>query len=255
MVDRPLIQHVVDEARAAGIEHLIFVTGRNKGVIEDHFDLQYELEQTLAARGKKPELVGAGRGAAGGGRDLVHAPAGTAWTGPRGVVRTRTGRTRAVRRVAPGCTGPGEAKLHRADGRGLSPGWRGREHHRGRGGAEGSSVFLRRGRRRRAQGQVVPHHRHGREAEARGCAVQPHHHGTLHPAAGNFRPARDAAEGRGRRNPVDRRAVAIAGDAARLRLPVRRPHLRLRLQARLPVGQRRLCARARRHRAGVAQGS
>ena len=56
VVDRPLIQHVVDEARAAGIEHLIFVTGRNKGVIEDHFDLQYELEQTLTARGKKPEL-------------------------------------------------------------------------------------------------------------------------------------------------------------------------------------------------------
>jgi len=56
VVDRPLIQHVVDEARAAGIENLIFVTGRNKGVIEDHFDLQYELEQTLAARGKKPEL-------------------------------------------------------------------------------------------------------------------------------------------------------------------------------------------------------
>jgi UTP--glucose-1-phosphate uridylyltransferase len=57
VVDRPLIQHVVDEARAAGIEHLIFVTGRNKGVIEDHFDLQYELEQTLAARGKKAELA------------------------------------------------------------------------------------------------------------------------------------------------------------------------------------------------------
>jgi UTP--glucose-1-phosphate uridylyltransferase len=56
VVDRPLIQHVVDEAREAGIEHLIFVTGRNKGVIEDHFDLQFELEQTLAARGKKTEL-------------------------------------------------------------------------------------------------------------------------------------------------------------------------------------------------------
>jgi UTP--glucose-1-phosphate uridylyltransferase len=56
VVDRPLIQHVVDEARTAGIEHLIFVTGRNKGVIEDHFDLQYELEQTLAARGKTLEL-------------------------------------------------------------------------------------------------------------------------------------------------------------------------------------------------------
>ena len=56
VVDRPVIQHVVDEARAAGIEHFIFVTGRNKGVIEDHFDSQYELEQTLASRGKKKEL-------------------------------------------------------------------------------------------------------------------------------------------------------------------------------------------------------
>ena len=46
------IQHVVDEARAAGIEHFIFVTGRNKGVIEDHFDSQFELERTLAERGK-----------------------------------------------------------------------------------------------------------------------------------------------------------------------------------------------------------
>ncbi len=56
IVDRPVIQHVVDEARAAGIEHFIFVTGRNKGIIEDHFDSQFELEHTLAARGKKADL-------------------------------------------------------------------------------------------------------------------------------------------------------------------------------------------------------
>jgi UTP--glucose-1-phosphate uridylyltransferase len=56
VVDRPVIQHVVDEARAAGIEHFVFVTGRNKGVIEDHFDLQFELERTLAERGKQKEL-------------------------------------------------------------------------------------------------------------------------------------------------------------------------------------------------------
>jgi UTP--glucose-1-phosphate uridylyltransferase len=56
VVDRPVIQHVVDEARAAGIEHFIFVTGRNKGVIEDHFDSQYELEHTLAERKKTKEL-------------------------------------------------------------------------------------------------------------------------------------------------------------------------------------------------------
>jgi UTP--glucose-1-phosphate uridylyltransferase len=56
VVDRPVIQHVVDEARAAGIEHFIFVTGRNKGVIEDHFDSQFELERTLKERGKAAEL-------------------------------------------------------------------------------------------------------------------------------------------------------------------------------------------------------
>jgi UTP--glucose-1-phosphate uridylyltransferase len=56
VVDRPLIQHVVDEARQAGIEHLVFVTGRNKSVIEDHFDRQFELEVTLVERGKKAEL-------------------------------------------------------------------------------------------------------------------------------------------------------------------------------------------------------
>jgi len=57
VVDRPLIQHVVDEAREAGIEHLIFVTGRNKNVIEDHFDRQIELETTLSERGKKADLA------------------------------------------------------------------------------------------------------------------------------------------------------------------------------------------------------
>ena len=56
VVDRPLIQHVVDEAREAGIEHFIFVTGRNKAVIEDHFDRQFELELTLKERRKLADL-------------------------------------------------------------------------------------------------------------------------------------------------------------------------------------------------------
>jgi UTP--glucose-1-phosphate uridylyltransferase len=57
VVDRPLIQYAVDEAREAGIEHFVFVTGRNKGVIEDHFDRQYELEHTLETRGKTRALA------------------------------------------------------------------------------------------------------------------------------------------------------------------------------------------------------
>jgi hypothetical protein len=54
VVDKPVIQYVVDEAREAGIEHLIFVTGRNKAVIEDYFDIQVELQSTLAERGSPP---------------------------------------------------------------------------------------------------------------------------------------------------------------------------------------------------------
>ena len=57
VVDRPVIQLAVDEAREAGCEHFVFVTGRNKGVIEDHFDKQFELEETLKRRGKHAELA------------------------------------------------------------------------------------------------------------------------------------------------------------------------------------------------------
>lgn len=56
VVDKPLIQYAVDEAREAGIEHFVFVTGRNKGVIEDHFDRQVELEITLHQRKKNDML-------------------------------------------------------------------------------------------------------------------------------------------------------------------------------------------------------
>jgi UTP--glucose-1-phosphate uridylyltransferase len=56
VVDKPLIQYAVDEAREAGIEELIFITGRGKAAIEDHFDHAYELQDMLAARGKEEAL-------------------------------------------------------------------------------------------------------------------------------------------------------------------------------------------------------
>ena len=56
VVDRPLIQYAVEECLAAGIEEFVFVTGRNKGVLEDHFDSAFELEATLQQRGKAREL-------------------------------------------------------------------------------------------------------------------------------------------------------------------------------------------------------
>jgi len=57
VVDKPLIQYAVEEAQAAGIEEFIFVTGRSKTAIEDHFDHSYELEATLAERGKTAQVA------------------------------------------------------------------------------------------------------------------------------------------------------------------------------------------------------
>lgn len=57
VVDRPLIQYAVDEAREAGIEQMIFVTGRGKSAIEDHFDIAYELERTMIDRGKDISIL------------------------------------------------------------------------------------------------------------------------------------------------------------------------------------------------------
>ena len=56
VVDKPLIQYAVEEARAAGVEEFIFVTGRGKSAIEDHFDHSYELRDVLSARGRSAEL-------------------------------------------------------------------------------------------------------------------------------------------------------------------------------------------------------
>ncbi len=57
IVDRPLLQYAVDEALEAGIEQMIFVNGRGKGMIEDHFDLAYELERTMDDRGKNGSVL------------------------------------------------------------------------------------------------------------------------------------------------------------------------------------------------------
>jgi UTP--glucose-1-phosphate uridylyltransferase len=65
VVDRPLIQYAVEEARAAGIEQMIFVTGRGKGSLEDHLDIAFELERTMADRAKPLDALGGTRSAAG----------------------------------------------------------------------------------------------------------------------------------------------------------------------------------------------
>jgi UTP--glucose-1-phosphate uridylyltransferase len=61
LVDKPIIQYGVEEAIASGIEHIIIVTGRGKGAMEDHFDISYELDATLERKGKH-ELLAVSRG-------------------------------------------------------------------------------------------------------------------------------------------------------------------------------------------------
>ena len=72
VVDKPLIQYAVEEALAAGIEEFIFVTGRGKSAIEDHFDHSYELQRILESRGKSKELKQIG--------DIVLKPGQVAYT-------------------------------------------------------------------------------------------------------------------------------------------------------------------------------
>jgi len=79
IVDRPVIQYAVREAQEAGIEHFVFVTGRNKSVIEDHIDRQFELEQTFEMRGKTGPLAELRRGTAcraAAGRTVDHGQSG-----------------------------------------------------------------------------------------------------------------------------------------------------------------------------------
>ncbi len=61
VVDKPLIQYAIEEAREAGIERFVFVTGRGKGAIEDHFDIAFELEATMESRGKSLAPLGGTR--------------------------------------------------------------------------------------------------------------------------------------------------------------------------------------------------
>jgi hypothetical protein len=116
IVDRPLIQYAVDEAREAGIEQMIFVTGRGKTAIVEHFDVAYELETTMASaarifRSRADPLHAR--------RHYHRAPAGPARARPRDLVRPRDRRRRAVRGPPARRADDRRARLHGADGRGL----------------------------------------------------------------------------------------------------------------------------------------
>ena len=87
VVDKPVIQYAVEEAREAGIEQFVFITGRGKHVIADHFDHAYELESLLEARDKTAELNSLLEIAAPDRLGRLHPPAAAPGPGPCGVVR------------------------------------------------------------------------------------------------------------------------------------------------------------------------
>jgi UTP--glucose-1-phosphate uridylyltransferase len=119
IVDRPIIQYVVDEARAAGIEHIVFVTGRNKQVIEDHFDVAYELEDTLKARNKTAALDLLEKHRPTTRFNQLYAPASPARAWPCHLVRTRHHRRRTFCHSFAGRDYQVESQLPETDGRPL----------------------------------------------------------------------------------------------------------------------------------------
>ena len=168
IVDKPLIQYVYDEAREAGIEHFIFVTGRNKGVIEDHFD-QHVRTRHHAGRARQQEGRAGHSGArpARRRRHQFHPAAGAARSRSRGLVRARHRRRRTVCGGAAGRTGAEHAGLPGADDRGRKQARRKIQSARGRSGARSSHPSIRHLRRRQTHGQDVRGRRHGGEAAAR----------------------------------------------------------------------------------------
>ncbi len=194
VVDKPLIQYAVEEAAAAGITDMIFITGRNKRAIEDHFDKAYELETELALR-NKTELLEAGAGGDAAGHQLHLHPADRgARPRPRGAVRGARRRRRAVRRdprrrpdrrAVPvmkqmvDVAEPGERLDHRRDGRA------GRRHRELRHRRDARDAA------RRARRDDDPHRR---EAEARHHAVHARGRRPLRADAAHLpSPAHDAA--------------------------------------------------------------
>ena len=98
VVDRPLIQYAVEECLAAGIEEFVFVTGRNKSAIEDHFDHAYELETTLQQRGNKKAELKQTRGRRPSSRATRSSPASrsrSAWATPCGARATGSAASRS----------------------------------------------------------------------------------------------------------------------------------------------------------------
>ena len=256
IVDKPLIQYVVDEAKEAGIEHFVFVTGRNKGVIEDHFDRMFELDTTLAARGKEGRAGNPGARPARSRRHELYPAAGAARPRPRGVVRARHRRRRAVRGGAAGRTGAEHAGLPGADDRGRQQARRQIQPDRGRSGARRISPI---NTASAASASATP----GNMFEVDGMVEKPPK-GTapsnlsitgryiLQPEI--FKILETQERGAGGEIQLTDAMIGLAENAKLLRRGVRGRAARLRLEAGLPARQHRLRHGARRFARRPARG-
>ena len=246
VVDKPVIQYVVDEAREAGIEHFIFVTGRNKAVIEDHFDVQFELYDTLAQRGKDDQLARLQR--------LQPAPGQTSFTRqqvPLGLghavwcARDLVG-DEPFALLLPDMIMQSEksclkemVELYERDRR---------QHHRGAGMRSRRDPQIRHRRQGRGRPHRLPDHRHGREAEGRA----PRRRTSTSTAATSCsrrssRSCENQERGAGNEIQLTDAMLKLEKQQAFYGYHYQRPHLRLRLAGRLHRGQCRLRAVAAGH--------
>ena len=206
LVDRPLIQYTIDEARAAGIKEFIFVTSRGKSALEDYFDSAPELEAALQEGGKTeaPRRAQADRHAERHRR--LRPPAGAPRPRPRGLVRPAPDRRRALRGHAARRRDRGRDPVPQADDRSLRRDRR--QHGRHHGGAARERLLLRhprrghiRRRKMRVRGMVEKPKRRGRSFQHGGDrSLHPHPAGPAQPRGrGGRRRRRDSAHRRHRR--------------------------------------------------------
>ena len=256
VVDRPILQYVIDEAREAGVEQFIFVTGRNKSVIADHFDIAYELDDTLRKRGKQKQVDALAA-------DML--PEGAACFTRQ---QSPLGLGHAVW-CARDLVGDQPFALLLPDMITASGALRTRclaqcvETYREHGG---NIVAVEEAPADQTQyyGVVAVGADFGHTFEIKGMVekpapgsrgLEPDHFRPIRSPAGNLRDSASPRKGDRRRVPIDRRHDRTGEDAILSRRPVRRANLRLRIEAGIPDRQYRLRAGTRRSVGGVAPGN